>query len=68
MARAPLLALTRVRLQAILAGYLRTPALAEGIDDYVVRPALADRAGVLGALALAQTAVTERGSAERGRT
>ncbi|RPH85416.1 MAG: ROK family protein [Candidatus Rokuibacteriota bacterium] len=68
MARAPLLALTRARLQAILAGYLRTPALAEGIDDYVVRPALADRAGVLGALALAQTAVTERGSAERGRT
>jgi fructokinase len=40
--------------QALLHGYLQAPAILERIDDYIVPPALGDRAGVLGAIALAQ--------------
>lgn len=54
MERAPLLGLVRERLCALNAGYLPTPMLAEQVDSYLVRPALGDRAGVLGAIALAQ--------------
>jgi fructokinase len=36
------------------AGYLETPMLGDAIDGYVVAPALGERAGVLGAIALAQ--------------
>jgi fructokinase len=53
MARTRLFAAVRRELVGVLGGYLRTPALGEGIDGYVVPPALGDRAGVLGALALA---------------
>ncbi|MBV9817733.1 MAG: ROK family protein [Solirubrobacterales bacterium] len=42
-------------------GYLRTPMLAERIDDYLVAPALGDRAGALGALALAGLGSNESG-------
>jgi fructokinase len=58
MARARLYPLIRAKLASLLGGYLQTPALGEGIDDYVVPPALADRAGVLGAIALSQAAVS----------
>jgi hypothetical protein len=34
-------------------GYPPVPALGLGIADYIVRPALGRRAGVLGAIALA---------------
>jgi fructokinase len=51
------LPLVRARLAALLGGYLRSPALGEDLDRYVVPPALGDRAGVLGALALAQDAL-----------
>lgn len=54
--RAGLLPLVRTRLRAVLGGYVRSRALDEGIDDYLVAPALGDRAGVLGGLALAQLA------------
>lgn len=54
--RASLLAKIRSRLPRLLAGYLESPALGEEIDSYLVAPALGDRAGVLGAIALAQTA------------
>jgi fructokinase len=50
-----LLEAIRVRVRELLGGYLATPALSEEIDSYLVRPALGDRAGVLGAIALAQT-------------
>jgi fructokinase len=58
MHRAALLPRVRTELVATLAGYVRSPALGEGIDDYVVAPALGERAGVLGALALAQDAAS----------
>ena len=56
MDRSSLIEKTRIRLRELLAGYLEAPALAEDIGSYLVRPALGDRAGVLGAIALAQTA------------
>jgi fructokinase len=47
--------LPRVRdtLQRVLGGYVRSPSILNAIDDYVVSPVLGDRAGVLGAIALA---------------
>ena len=44
----------RRRLQERLAGYIRSPAIEGGAESYVVPPGLGDRAGVLGALALAR--------------
>lgn len=49
-----LLALVRERLLDVLAGYLDAPQLREGIDEYLVPPALGPRAGVLGAIELAR--------------
>jgi fructokinase len=60
MARARLYPLVRAGLQDLLAGYLTWPALADGLERYVVPPALGERAGVLGALHLAQTAAADR--------
>lgn len=37
-----------------LSGYVRSPTVMEDMDSYVVRAGLGDRAGVLGALALAE--------------
>jgi len=54
MDRRLLLPMVRERLRDLLAGYLDTPMLGERIDDYLVAPALGDRAGVLGAIALAE--------------
>ncbi|MBN1265224.1 MAG: ROK family protein [Anaerolineales bacterium] len=42
--------------QEILNGYIVSPAIQENIDEYIVPPGLGDRAGVLGAIALAQKA------------
>jgi fructokinase len=56
MERRPLLGMVRRELRELVAGYLETPLLGEDIDSYVVRPALGDHAGVLGAIALAQEA------------
>ncbi len=44
-----------------LAGYIRQPALMEGMTDYLVAPRLGSQAGVLGALALA-TSLSHPGS------
>lgn len=49
-----LFTLLRQRVPALLNGYVQAPALLDHIDTYLVPPALGDRAGVLGALALAQ--------------
>lgn len=54
MQQPQLFPLLRQNVQQLLNGYLQVPALHQEIDSYIVPPALADRAGVLGALALAQ--------------
>jgi fructokinase len=48
--------LVRRRVRELLNGYLPVPAILDQIDDYIVPPGLGDRAGVLGAIALAQHA------------
>lgn len=48
--------MVRREVLALLNGYVQHPALLEGIDDYIVPPLLGGRAGVLGAIALAQLA------------
>ncbi|MGE3267473.1 MAG: ROK family protein [Chloroflexota bacterium] len=50
--------LIRQEVRSLLSGYLHTPAILEqaSLDQYIVPPALGDRAGVLGAIALAQRA------------
>jgi len=52
-----LLPRVRSRVLALLNGYLQAPAILEGIDAYIVPPALGSRAGVVGALALAENAL-----------
>jgi fructokinase len=54
MERPGLLAAVGARLVALNAGYLETPMMGDDVGRYVVAPALGDRAGVLGAIALAQ--------------
>ena len=49
--------LIRQKTQAILNEYVQSPAILENIDTYIVPPALGGRAGVLGAIALAQQAL-----------
>ena len=46
--------LVRRKVQQYLAGYVQSPAILEHIADYIVPPGLGPRAGVLGAMALAQ--------------
>ncbi|MBV9196211.1 MAG: ROK family protein [Solirubrobacterales bacterium] len=54
MERPGLLARVGEKLRALNAGYLDTPMLGERVQDYLVAPELGDRAGVLGAIALAE--------------
>jgi fructokinase len=54
---------TAIRLAELNAGYLTTPLLGEDVADYLVAPGLGDRAGVLGALALAADLTADRGRA-----
>lgn len=58
MAHPALLATTRAWTSRHLAGYPQTPRLAAGLEDYLVPPALGQRAGGLGALALARMALS----------
>jgi fructokinase len=43
-----------------LNGYIQSQTVMEGLDNYIVPPALGGRAGVLGAIALAQQAFENR--------
>lgn len=45
----------RKRVQELLNGYIHMPQIVENIDDYIVPPGLGNRAGVMGAIALAQS-------------
>jgi fructokinase len=56
MSQQQLFPLIRAEVQCLLSGYLKAPQISEKIDEYIVPPALGDRAGVLGAIALAQEA------------
>ena len=49
-----LFSMIRDKVKASLNGYVQSPAILENIDAYIVPPGLGNRAGVLGALALAQ--------------
>ncbi len=53
MERAHLFPEVRRQVRALLAGYVQSPAILDGIDSYIVPPVLGRRAGVLGAIALA---------------
>ncbi len=53
MAAPGLLPRVRRELENLVAGYIQSPALAPGLEQYLVAPALGDDAGVLGAIALA---------------
>jgi fructokinase len=47
----------RRKVRSLLAGYLASPVLTGTMEEYIVPPALGNRSGVLGALALARTLV-----------
>jgi fructokinase len=49
--------MVRQQVQALLNNYIRSPAILDEIDRYIVPPGLGNRAGVLGAIALAKAAV-----------
>lgn len=57
MKQAHLFPMIRTEVQAMLNGYVQMAEITEHIDRYIVPPALGDRAGVLGALALAEAAL-----------
>jgi fructokinase len=48
--------LVRQKMVELLNGYVQAPAILENINTYIVPPGLGNRAGVLGAIALAQQA------------
>lgn len=48
--------LVREDVKSHLNGYIQSEIVLEGLDDYIVPPALGSRSGVLGAIALAQQA------------
>ena len=54
MSREHLFPLVRKELARLLNDYIRMPQLGDDLDQYVVPPQLGSRAGVLGALALAE--------------
>lgn len=59
MAQAHLFPLIRQEVQTLLNGYIQSPLLLAQIESYIVPPALGNRAGVLGAIALAQDAARQ---------
>ena len=58
MDQAHLFPLVRQKTQALLNGYVQAPAILEKIDGYIVPPGLGNRAGILGAIALAEQILT----------
>lgn len=59
MSQSLLFPLIRREVQNLLNGYVQAPAILQHIDTYIVPPALGGRAGVLGALALAEQVTDE---------
>jgi len=60
MEQMQLFPLVRHKVTAYLNGYIQSPSILSNIDDYIVPPALGNRAGVLGAFAQAQQLATEK--------
>ncbi|WP_239014364.1 ROK family protein [Archangium violaceum] len=58
MAQQHLFPLVRAEVRRLLNGYIQSPAILEHIESYIVPPALAERSGVLGALALARAGLS----------
>ena len=56
MRREFLFPMIRQKAVELLNGYVQSPAITEKIEAYILPPALGSRAGMLGAIALAQTA------------
>jgi fructokinase len=56
MQQAGLYALVQHEVQQIINGYIQSECITQFIDQYIVPPALGNRSGVLGAIALAATA------------
>ncbi len=56
MEQGQLFPLVRHKVQTLLGTYLQTPEIQRDIDRYIVPPGLGNRAGVLGAIALAEAA------------
>ncbi len=54
MQQEQLFPLIRAEVARLLHGYVQSAAILQAMDDYIVPPALGGRAGVLGAIALAQ--------------
>jgi fructokinase len=54
MQQKSLFPMIRSELLTVLNGYIRVPAILERIDSFIVPPQLGNRAGVLGALVLAE--------------
>jgi fructokinase len=54
MAQPQLFPMVRANVRELLNGYVQAPEILDCIGDYIVPPALGNRAGVLGAIALAQ--------------
>ncbi len=57
MKQPQLFPMVHAQVRKLLANYLDVPAILENIEGYIVPPGLGDRAGILGALALAQQAL-----------
>jgi fructokinase len=60
MEQEQLFPLIRRQVQQLLNEYVQAPAVIDHIDGYIVPPGLGNRAGVLGAIALAQDQITVR--------
>ena len=56
MKRPGLLPLVQRAVTALMNGYLDNTAMSDGIASYITLPALGSKAGMLGAIALAETA------------
>ncbi len=57
MSQPHLFPLVRREVQALLNGYVQSPRILDDIERYIVPPGLGNRAGMLGAIALAQAAI-----------
>jgi fructokinase len=59
MQQRQLFPLIRTKVDQILNGYFQVPEITEKIDWYIVPPDLDDRAGILGAIALARKTISD---------